>query len=466
MQYVKYDAPKRSRLKHYLKHDLGIRQVILNLSFLFSSSIMPKVIKALSIAEVKALASVVGDHSVGGVNGLRLRVFNRNGQLCPYWVLIRQGKNRLFYHIGAFPDIGLKEAREIASSVLLNGIPTKKKEAQEKANEDLTIEDVYVAFFEWKLARGDWKRGETKKRYEQNLFERHLLPTLKSVKVSSCTFDDVARAFKPIWVDHPSICNKAHQLILQLFSWATVVRKIRDSNLANPAFLDGIKPLLPAEKTRRKRYSHPFLMPSQIPDFFAQLVPLSTHSTVARMLICAILTCSRSANIRGMKWDQVNLEEGVWRIPESEMKISANGQHVVPLSTQVLDLIKVQKDFSCNAFVFSSKRSGSTLSKATMNYLINSMHKEEVENGREGWLDREQSEQLGEPVIPVQHAISRASFETWAHSEGKNARIIALCLHHTVDSKYNGAYDRDKSLDAKRQLLQEWADFCYSKVNA
>lgn len=426
---------------------------------------MPKVIKALSIAEVKALASVVGDHSVGGVNGLRLRVFNRNGQLSPYWVLIRQGKNRLFYHIGAFPDIGLKEAREIASSVLLNGIPTQK-EAPKKANEDLTIEDVYVEFLEWKLARGDWKRGETKKRQEQKLFERHLLPTLKSVKVSSCTFDDVARAFKPIWVDHPSVCHKAHQLIFQLFSWATVVRKIRDSNLANPASSNGIKPLLPADKTRKKSYSHPFLMPSQIPDFFAQLVPLTTHNPTARMLICAILTCSRSANIRGMKWDQINLEEGVWRIPESEMKVSVNGQHVVPLSTQVIELIKIQQEFRRNDFVFNSQRSGSIACKSAMLNLIKSMHKEEVENGREGWIDREQSEQLGEPVIAVQHAISRASFETWAHGEGKSSRIIALCLHHTVDSKYNGAYDRDKSLDAKRQLLQEWADFCYSKVNA
>lgn len=427
---------------------------------------MPKVIKALSIAEVKALASVVGDHSVGGVNGLRLRVFNRNGQLSPYWVLIRQGKNRLFYHIGAFPDVGLKEAREIASSVLLNGIPTKKEEAQKKVDEDLTIEDVYVEFLEWKLARGDWKRGETKKRHEQLLFEKHLLPTLRSVKVASCTFDDIANAFRPIWTKHPATCAKAHQLISQLFSWATVVRKIRDSNLANPADLKGIKPLLPAEKTRKKSRAYPFLMPSQIPDFFAQLVPLASHNQNARMLICAILTCSRSANIRGMKWDQINLEEGVWRIPESEMKVSVNGQHVVPLSTQVIELIKIQQDLRRNDFVFNSQRSGSMWGQSAMLNLIKSMHKEEVENGREGWIDREQSEQLGEPVIAVQHAISRASFETWAHGEGKSPRIIALCLHHTVDSKYNGAYDRDKSLDAKRQLLQEWADFCYSKVNA
>ena len=427
---------------------------------------MPKSIKALSISEVKALASVVGDHSVGGVSGLRLRVFNRNGQPTPYWVLVRQGKNKLFYHIGAFPDIGLKEAREIASYVLLHGIPQSEDEKRAISDKDLTIEAVYKDFLNWKLERGDWKNGEVQRYREQCRFEAHLLPPLKDVKVSECTYDDVARAFAPIWVQRPATCAKLHQLIYQLFSWATVVRKIRDGSLANPATLEGIKPLLPSDKARKAQRAYPFLVPDQIPDFFVQLVSLGKRDTVARMLICAILTCSRSANIREMRWDQLDLKNGVWRIPESEMKVSANGQHVIPLTTQVIDVIAAQYGRKVNDLVFPSNLTKQVYSEASMRTVIWKMHKKEVEQGREGWIDREQSERLGEPVIAVQHAISRASFETWAHGEGKNPRIIALCLHHSVDSKYNSAYDRDKSIEAKRELLQEWADFCFSKVQA
>lgn len=423
---------------------------------------MPKRSHVLSIAEVKKVSSIVGDHSVGGVTGLTLRVVKaKDGALNQYWVFRKRGKDGFFYHIGPYDSLSLKEARDVAMDLLTNGKPEKKDSGQEEQKERLTVGEVYTRFFDWKLARGDWKRGPEARYREQHRFEKHLLPPLKNVKVSACTYEDVARAFRPIWTEYPATCDRLHQALYQLFTWATVVEKIRPGSLANPASLSGIAPLLPNEKTRKAKKNFPFLQPDQIPPFFKSLMGKAEFFQSARMLAFSILTCSRAANVRFLKWAQIDLDGALWEIPASEMKISANGQHIVPLSSLALQILKEQKAECTGELVFPS-RTGTPLSDAAMTMLIRRMSEEEVRAGREGWIDREASKQEGRLVVAVQHAIARASFETWAHGEQKDPRIIALCLHHSVDTKLKSAYDRDTSLEAKRQLLEEWADFCNS----
>ena len=423
---------------------------------------MPKRSHVLSIAEVKKVSSIVGDHSVGGVTGLTLRVVKaKDGALNQYCVFRKRGQDAFFYHIGPYDSLSLKEARDVAMDLLTNGKPEEKDSGQDEQKERLTVGEVYTRFFDWKLARGDWKRGEEARYREQHRFEKHLLPPLKNVKVSNCTYEDVARAFRPIWKEYPATCDRLHQALYQLFTWATVVEKIRSDSLANPASLSGITPLLPNEKTRKAKKNFPFLQPDQIPPFFKSLMGKAEFFQSARMLAFSILTCSRAANVRFLKWAQIDLDGALWEIPASEMKISANGQHIVPLSSLALQILKEQKAECTGELVFPS-RTGTPLSDAAMTMLIRRMSEEEVRAGREGWIDREASKQEGRLVVAVQHAIARASFETWAHGEQKDPRIIALCLHHSVDTKLKSAYDRDTSLEAKRQLLEEWADFCNS----
>jgi len=100
-----------------------------------------------------------------------------------------------------------------------------------------------------------------------------------------------------------------------------------------------------------------------------------------------------------------------------------------------------------------------------LNTVIKDLHAIEIKAGREGWIDRKQTKKTGNPVIAVQHAISRATFESWAHSVHADSRAIQLILHHDIDPRLGSAYDRDGSIDDKRILLQRWANFCYSKLN-
>lgn len=231
----------------------------------------------------------------------------------------------------------------------------------------------------------------------------------------------------------------------------------------NPADTKALAPLLPSQKARAQAKHFPFLEPAQVPALIQSLHGM--ESDVARCLLLGILTCCRSANVRLMRWAQVDFEKQIWTIPPEEMKVSGNGQHVVPLSTEALRILEAQRAHSCGEYVFLGA-SGRPLSDMAMTMLVRRSHGYEKAQGREGWIDRAMSKEAGKDVVAVPHAIARASFETWAQGARKDPRTIGLCLHHVADSKLGGAYDRDLSIEHKRKLLQEWAEFCFSAVNA
>lgn len=66
----------------------------------------------------------------------------------------------------------------------------------------------------------------------------------------------------------------------------------------------------------------------------------------------------RSGELRGMTWEEVNLDAGEWVIPAGRMKMRR--PHVVPLARQVVRLLQSMRDYSgTSAFVFPGTLSAS-----------------------------------------------------------------------------------------------------------
>ncbi len=439
---------------------------------------MPRIARVLSAAQVKELSRVEGEHSVGGEPGLFLRVRkSATGAFLCSWSLRRQGAGGFRVGLGNYPLVSLKAARDQAHDILLkmkSGIHPVEERRQQKAEAKaqraaekeraasmLTIADVFVEHLDWREGRGEWKHSADVRRREEQRFRKHILPLGGKIVISEATADQIAEVMRPIWIEKRSTADKVLTVLKHLFTWATTVKKIRSQALVNPASKDAIGPLLAAERIRPKRQRMPFLEPDQMPSFMAAVQRVDTVG--ARALVFSVLTCSRSRNVRLMRWDQVDMKSGIWTIDAVDMKVSANGQHIVPLSRQAMEILKTMesmREYLGCPYVFVGRDGRKGISEMTMNCVIRALHKEELLEGREGWIDREQSEAAGEPVLAVQHAISRASFETWAQSLRKDKRTIDLCLHHNVDTRLHSSYDRDKSIEQKRKLLQEWADFC------
>lgn len=75
-------------------------------------------------------------------------------------------------------------------------------------------------------------------------------------------------------------------------------------------------------------------MPHFIRDLEAYTGSIITKNATKIVMLIGV----RTQEMRFATWDEVDLEKGIWEIPAERMKMRR--PHIVPLSTQVVDLFK------------------------------------------------------------------------------------------------------------------------------
>ena len=444
---------------------------------------MGRIAKQLTEKQVQAQSRKVGRLAVGGVPGLILKTRESKAGLRRHWYVRKQTESgETYVPLGSYDTVTLAEAREKAREALKclsEGVnpaveaklrlKAQKEALQTKQNEDLTFGDLLGEWLDWKVANGHWKNAEETRRKEE-LRIRANLQALFPVSVAKATPEDIANVLRPFWCSKRATADKlqAHLggLRYGFFQWAMMVKKCRLVGL-NPAETRWLVPLLSVESRRKKESHQPALEPEQLPSLIKALWDRRDLLSATCTLV-AILTCVRSENVRKMRWSQLNDDLTLWTIDAEEMKVTRNGQHLIPLSSQVRELLLLQKqrrfDYD-SPYVFASEtRRGEPLSAGTLNQIIKKLHADDVASGGDGWLDRKITKEKGRPVIAVQHGISRSTFEVWAHNTRQDGRAITLILHHSIDPRLNSAYDRGDDLPYKKLVLEAWGDFCFSDV--
>ena len=136
-----------------------------------------------------------------------------------------------------------------------------------------------------------------------------------------------------------------------------------------------------------------------------------------------------------------------------------NRPHDVPLSFQAINLLSAvyTKDSNSDDLIFSS--TGKPLSGMALRKVIRKLDAKMISSGFSGFRDESQSNR-----VAVTHGF-RAAFATWAQESEEAISVIEHCLAH-VDStdKHNGAYRRGRMIGQRKELLQRWADYCFSQV--
>lgn len=192
----------------------------------------------------------------------------------------------------------------------------------------------------------------------------------------------------------------------------------------------------------------------------------------------SVLTATRSATARAARWEQFNLEKGEWTIPPSQLKVHGNGALVVPLAPELIKFLSIwgiKKEGLLFTPEKTSKKS-EPYSDATFSMTIKLMSKEKIKREEKagvknpkGWIDKAESLKRGKLVRITQHGVARATFRTWSQDDALgndrrfDARTAELCLHHKVKDAYNGAYERNESFIRRREMMEAWAEFCFSK---
>lgn len=394
---------------------------------------MPKKAKELSDRAVKALKAD-GRYAVGGVDGLHLRIAGDSRA----WVLrIKVGDRRCDIGLGPFSDVSLAEAREAARGhrrKVREGIDPLMEKQQAKAAARVgrakakTFKECAVAYID--AHKAGWKNAKHAKQWGATL-ETYAYPVLGSLPVSVVDTGLVLDALRPIWATKTETASRLRGRIESVLDWAKV-SGYRDGE--NPARWRGhLDKLLPARSKVQKVEHHAALPYAEVGAFMVEL--RKREGIASRALEFGILCASRSGEVRGAKWSEIDLGGAVWTVPADRMK--AGKEHRIPLAPAAISLLKGLPHLTGSQLVFPAPR-GAPLSDMALTAVLRRM----------------------ERVGLTQHGF-RSTFRDWAGETTAYPReVIEHALAHQLKDKAEAAYQRGDLLTKRRRLMADWAAYC------
>jgi integrase len=378
-----------------------------------------------------------GRYRDGLIKGLLLQIA-RSGSKS--WVLRyqRDGKEH-WLGLGSTADFNLKEARSRARAArqqLADNIDpiTAKRDARRKARlaaaKALTFREAAGRFFDQHEAR--WSSAIYRKQFLSTL-EAHAFPVLGDMDVATIAVADVLRALEPHWRDKAVTLDRTRSRVEQVLDWC-VVRGHRPAGVNPAKWKSVLDQVLPPPRKVAPVVHHKALPYDQLPTFMAELRQL--EGTTGRALEFLIYTATRSAEVLGATWAEIDLDNARWEIPAARMK--GRKPHTVPLSPAAVALLRALPTETGNPFVFIGG-AGRGLSKmALFNFL------------------RERLDNADTSVHGLRSTFSSWAYETTSHSN----HTIELALAHSVGNEAEKAYRRSSMYSKRSKLMADWARHC------
>lgn len=301
------------------------------------------------------------------------------------------------------------------------------------------------------------------------ILERNVYPFIGETHIEEISPEMVRAILEPIWQTKPSTAKKVKTYLRQIFQWAIALKKRKDKE--NPAQMDGTLGVLmePLQKNKKEKQNYASCPVKDIPQLMSEIH--SYNSISARACEFSILTATRSKAVRFAQWNEFDLEKGIWVIPMEHDKIKIpNRDRTIFLSEQALSLLKNLPRFNSTELVFPSNR-GSHLSDCGINMFLRGLHEKKFTEDGIGWIDPHKTKKTGKSCIITVHGTARATFRTWAKDDelGNNRKFdqeaVELCLLHSKNDAYNGAYDRAKLEKERRFVMDCWGKYCYSRLD-
>ncbi|BCG62956.1 MAG: hypothetical protein methR_P0638 [Methyloprofundus sp.] len=227
--------------------------------------------------------------------------------------------------LGSYPTITLEAARKKAAQLYekvktdptYDPILVRQKELaqakMEQQKKNITFKwcsEQYIA-----AKTPEWKSKKSPQQWT-NTLNTYAHPILGDLSIKDIETSHIIAVLKPIWETKTETATRVRGRIENILSWAAV-QKYRP--IENPALWKGhLENLLPKPNKLKAVKHHQALPYKEIHTF---IIKLRTHQCIsAYALEVLILTATRTSELIGALWDEINFNDCTWTIPPERMK--------------------------------------------------------------------------------------------------------------------------------------------------
>lgn len=340
------------------------------------------------------------------------------------------GKTKMI-SLGIYPVVTLNEARakrDEARKQVANGVnPSEARKAEKAATINQTENTFKNIALEWYEGRKDrWSVG-----YRDDMmdaFEKDVFPYIGNRPIAEIKPMELLEVLSIMEKRGATEkLKKVRQRCGEVWKYAIITGRAE----YNPA------PDLASAFVPHKREHYAHLSVSELPEFLSSIDKYMGSQIVRVALRVLILTGVRPGELRKAEWSEINFDTKVWEIPAEKMKMRR--RHIVPLSEQVIDLLKQIHPISGSyQYIFPSR---TDYRKHISDMALNTMIRRMGYSGR-----------------ATGHGF-RHTMSTILHEQGYNTAWVETQLAHVDKNSIRGTYNHAQYIDGRREMLQWYADY-------
>ncbi len=368
------------------------------------------------------------------------------------------GRERL-HTIGQYPAWKTKDARIKASELkrdIDNGI-----DPQQKRQDDLkapTLADLWLLYKENHLPTKATRSAQD----DESMWHTYLLPRFGKSKLKDIQFADVDILHKEITKTKPVRANRVIEVLKKAF------------NLGIHWNIASHNPCLNVKKNKEQPRQF-YCTPEQVKAIFEALNNQSPQTASHDAIRMLILTGARKSEVLQARWQDVNLEQGIWTKQAQHTK--QRKLHRVPLSDDVIEILKRRYQSRSCDWVFEGaieghplqciKRTFKTIKEEssvilwqrdfTIHRLLPSLPSSNTTYKSIKKLAEQMDITLPNDITPCRIHDLRHTFASAIISNGHDLKIVSALLGHSniiSSNRYSHLYD-DTLRKASNSLFNE-----------
>lgn len=244
-----------------------------------------------------------------------------------FYIVKRLGGAMVWLKLGTFPDMTVEQARIEAGKVLGEFAKGDNPAAVKRAvRAELTFSQAFDAFLTGKRKRdGSAISDKTKRDYSDLV--RLYLGGIKDKKLSEIERTEIKAVHVKTTKKSAAQADRVVAVVSAVFTYMLAQERFNGQNPATRIQKN------PAPSRDR------FLQVDELTPFFKALSE-SSNEIMRDFFLLALLTGARRANVSAMRWADVDLTAGVWRIAKTK-----NGTpQTVTLSPEAVMVLAARKD--------------------------------------------------------------------------------------------------------------------------